>query len=129
MFGLRMLLSYPEVATRSCDDCKKWLYNDDGGRVKRCGMDVPRHSNQPTPCHKCPKKSPEEAHKYELSLKNQKAVQFHSVSKAVGFRNLTPEMANDPILQRNFAIIGGIEEQHDRDELAKSIGGAVPKTP
>jgi len=125
MNGLRMLMAHPEVATRSCDDCKKWLYNPDGTRAKRGGKDVLRPKGSETPCHECPKKSPEEAHEYELSLKNMKAVQFHSVSKACGFRNLTPDMANDPIVQKNFTIIEGIEKHFDREQLAKSIGSVL----
>jgi len=125
MNGLRMLLAHPEVATRSCEDCKKWVYNPDGSRQQRGGKDVPRHPTVPTPCDSCPKKSPEEAHEYELSLKNMKAVQFHSISKACGFRNLTPELANDSIIQRNFTIIEGIEEHFERERLAKSIASVL----
>ena len=125
---MRLLLHHPEVATRSCGDCQKWLYDDKTGeRVKRAGRDIPRPKGVPTPCSLCPKRSPEEAPKLELSHKNLLTLQFYYRSKAVEFRNLSERWANDPIIQRNFAAIENELKQFDRKRLAEEINAGALK--
>lgn len=49
---------HPEVALRSCDDCCKFMYEDDGQPMRRPkigGPRVPRHPKIPPPCRTCPK--------------------------------------------------------------------------
>jgi hypothetical protein len=122
------MIYHPEVATRSCEDCKKWLYNSDGTRSQRGGQDVLRVT--PTPCLTpagCPKKSPEEAKDYELSEKNRTCFQFYLRSKGIDFKNLEGELAQDQIIQRNFSIINSILEKKKQEDLAKMIGNSSIK--
>ncbi|MBX7106549.1 MAG: hypothetical protein K1X57_20910 [Gemmataceae bacterium] len=52
---------HPEVALRSCDDCCKFMYEDDGRPMRRPkigGPRVPRLPNVPPACRVCPKIPP-----------------------------------------------------------------------
>ena len=40
--GARVLLGRPDLAGRSCDDCRRWLYDGRGRRVERGGKPVER---------------------------------------------------------------------------------------
>lgn len=96
------------MALRPCSECKKWVYNKDGSIQKYAdGRRVPRGNVKP-PCWDCPKQSPEEAHKYELSDKNAQAVHFYYVTRAMAGANLTDDMRYDAILQKNMGIIDRI---------------------
>jgi hypothetical protein len=78
--------------------------------------------NDQTPCHKCPKGSPEEAKQIELSEKNWAAYAHYQEAKAVG---LTDEERRDPIVRRNFALIDRLtEDKRNRDE-ARNVAEAL----
>ena len=115
-----MLLYHPEVATRSCADCKRWVYDDKGEVQKgRDGQPMKRPVNSRTPCRTCPKKSPAEAHQYELSDKNHKAVQLYfSVRGGV---ELCDDLKHDAIVARNMGIIDRIIRQHEQQQAAQSV--------
>jgi hypothetical protein len=55
----------PEFSGRTCEDCQKWLFNDETGQVvtDRSGRQVKRSKAFPTLCRRpgrtCPKGSPE----------------------------------------------------------------------
>lgn len=87
----------------------------------------PKTGKPMTPCESCPKKSPDQAHKYVLSEKNMRTYQFYRESRAMGFANLTEAMKNDDTLRRNFAIIDEIERQTERSGglsvVASLLGG------
>jgi hypothetical protein len=87
-----------------------------GERVKQrgSGADQPRPAGSRPPCHACPKKSPREAHRYELNMKNIRAVQLYYRTRAMCGRNLSDREAGDPVLARNMAIIDQIVRHHER---------------
>lgn len=105
----------PELATRPCGDCQKWVYIEQGepearhekdsrgGKIlTRGGKRVKRTT--PPPCHACPKKSPELAREYELTDRNIKMYEMYLKSQATGGMCLG-KLAHDPMVQRDFAII------------------------
>lgn len=120
------------VAARSCEDCKKWWYDDGDkegsgkftfrnsivSRGKRTANEtkIERPSHAPTPCHHCPKGSPENAKALELSPKNLQAIEFYHRTVACGWRNLTEEMTADETLTANLTAIHAIHEQHKRQQ-------------
>lgn len=113
------MLRHPEVAARKCDDCKQWMYLENGKIHTRGGKPVPRSG--PTPCRTCPKKSPEEAHQYELSVKNKQALQFYYTTRAMSGANLTDEMRRDAIIQRNMCLIDQILRPLEAEKATESI--------
>lgn len=144
---MRLLLLYPEVAARSCEDCQKWWYDDlqaDGTvkfthklvgieRVEQAARSQPekrsefmeqvcrRPANSPTPCDKCPKVSPSEAHKHVLSPKNEQAYRFYRQSKAMNFVNFTRSMKRDETLARNCQIIADVEAALAKREAVMQV--------
>lgn len=125
-----MLLRHPEVASRSCSDCKKWTYKSNGEVLRRpahVGAPVPRSPGDPTPCWKCPKIPADEPIKLstsavELSAKNRKAYWHYQQCKAVG------RFPDDPIVARNAAIIAGVLKQLDDlrlDRVFLLLGGKL----
>lgn len=113
-----MLLHSPEWA-RSCDNCAKWLYDEDGRiarRPARVGEPVRRLPGQPTPCHKCPKipdDAPAKARQYavELTEQNLEAYEHYTECRAVG------RFPEDGIVGRNAALIRMLEDARERSQV------------
>jgi hypothetical protein len=113
--GLALLITNPELATRPCGDCQKWVFLDKiqgerydtderGGKIMtRNGKRVERGTALP-PCQTCPKKSPEQAKDYELNNRNIRMYEMYLKSQATCGLCLG-DLAHDPVVQRDFAII------------------------
>jgi hypothetical protein len=106
------------------------LFEDSGGKfttkiITRGGQQIRRPEGTPTPCAMCPKKSPKEAHNYELTTRNIKAVQFYRITQAMHGRNIVGRMRRDTVMQRVLATIDVIMKQHERREMAEGIGTAI----
>lgn len=120
---MRLILLHPEIASRSCADCQKYLYydrgpDDFGVRVERGGQPVPRQKGQKTPCYMCAKIPPGEAKvpssAVELSEKNMAAYFHYLECKAVG------EFPHDAIVQRNASLIRAAEDVADRVQQTRA---------
>ena len=119
-----MRLLHPEVATRSCADCKKWEYYTDGEkagqRVKRKNRDEYMERRSPLPCDTptigCPKGHHTDP--IELTEENVLAWYHYKQCSAVGFRDVERD---DPIVRMNAAILkmveSGLRERRDADRL------------
>ena len=115
-----MILLHPQW-NRSCDDCVKWLYDDETGEVVRrpykVGLPQVRPLNPDgsisTPCRMCPK-IPLDApartmnHAIELSRRNEAALQHYLECQAVGV------FPDDPLVRRHAVILKAITDQADR---------------
>lgn len=117
------MLLHPGAASIDCEDCKQWIYDLETGKreLVRMGSDrrevpQPRPPGVSTPCSSCPKKNPENAEELKLSEKNRKTYQLWKMAKTSNFRCIPDELAQDPILLRNFAeldeIIRQVEQSH-----------------
>lgn len=95
-----------------------------GQRMKtRSGEDQLRIAGSP-PCQCCPKKSPQQAHEYELSEKNMRTVNIYYQQRAAG--NLSPRQRHDATLAHNLALVDRIVRQH---ELETAMSNALATTP
>lgn len=113
---MRLLLTHPHLAARSCSDCRRWIYPDKPGEfaespAERAGVKVVRLPMQLPPCSYCPKQPsdvPERSRRpetaVELSAKNWRAYHHYTECAAVG------SFPDDPIVRRNAAIISRIEK-------------------
>lgn len=114
MSGVRLLLEHPEVATRDCEHCQAFHYDEKTGALKTLtGTDhpIPRDPECPPPCMTtvgCPKGSPDAG--LELSLKNWRALEHFKQCRAVG------RFPEDSIVERNAAIIDDCERAADRSQ-------------
>ena len=99
--GIRLIMLYPQIAFRDCEDCKQWVYDEEmGEREKKGGEYVPRYKGVKPPCgysQGCVKGSPENSS--ALNEQNTQALQFIRECKAVG------SFPNDPIVRQNAALI------------------------
>lgn len=122
---MRLLLLYPEVARRSCDDCRTWLYNDRGGefgermeRKRGSGIYLRRPVNSPTPCYDCPKIPPEVPIRWtsavELTDQTRQAYQFYCECKAVG------HFPDDPIVRLCASTIRRVEDSVGKQESRRT---------
>lgn len=115
-------MQHPEVATRSCEDCQRYLYRADGQVETRRGEKVRRPPGVLTPCRTCPKVPPDAepvpASAVELSHKNTLAVLHYRRCKAVAWQ--VPD-ALDPLVRRNAAIIQAVEDLTDRQGAAELL--------
>jgi hypothetical protein len=118
-----LLLSHPEVAYRSCEECKRWVYDPKSGKLEKQRkrnpdsgelelVPMPRKPGTKLPCWNCAKcpddpklKTPEEGRKAELSAKNWKAIRFYFQQKAVGG-------PVDELCRRNCGLIEWLLEEH-----------------
>jgi len=99
--GVLLELTHPKVASRDCEDCQKWWYDEESGKiVRRSGFPIKRPLNVLTVCQTnegCPKGSPED--QKTLSKKNRLAWKAYREWRAVG------EFPDDHIVRRNAFII------------------------
>ena len=115
---MSLLLTHPEVAYRSCEDCKRWIYDDKTGerRNLRTGEPMERPRGVPTPCLRCPKctgvrrPNPTDGSKATLSEKNMKTLALYYEHQAA------PMLISDPIVRRNFGLIHRILAAYDRTQ-------------
>lgn len=108
---MRLLLLHPEVAGRSCEDCRLYLYRPDGTRVTRANGKIQcrRPPGQPTPCEDCPKipkDAPERSSKYaaDLDERTWKIYVHYLECKAVG------SFPADGWVRRHAALIRAVED-------------------
>lgn len=99
--GVILELKHPTVARRKCEDCKKWWFNEETGRiVERKGKRLVRPLDVVTLCQThegCPKGTPENP--LGLSEKNKTAWRhFQECDAACQF-------PDDPIVRHNARII------------------------
>jgi hypothetical protein len=127
MVGLRVLLMHPEVASRPCEDCRRWIYKHDGTLMLKAGQPIPRPKGTPTPCQTCPK-IPKDApikdrsQAIDLSEKNRSAWWHYQQCKAVG------QFPDDALVRRNAALIARVLKSIDDvrlDRLFYLLGGKL----
>lgn len=118
---MQLLLLHPEVAYRSCEDCKKFIYNHETGVREDwppgSGRPVPRPPGMLPPCSigpkACAKISPEA--NVELNERNQRVYRHYLECRATG------TFPDDPIVRENAAIIRSIEDAADRIETRNNF--------
>lgn len=106
-----LAIAHPEVASRDCEDCLRFVYNDDpshaehGQRVMVRGEPLKRTAQVPTLCQlgRCPKGTPEESR--ELSEANRQAWSHYRRCRAVG------RFPDDPVVARNAEVIESAEAE------------------
>ena len=125
---MRLILLHPDVAARSCDDCRKFLYHDRGPgefgpRVERSGKPCARPKGLKPPCSWCPKIPPGDepvpANAQDLSEKNLAALLHYRECRAVG------EFPADGIVARNAALIRAAEDAAERVTQVRSGHAAL----
>jgi len=109
---------HPEWA-RTCEDCAKWIYDDDGKQVQRAGLPVVRPPGVPTPCHKCPKipdgAEPVRSNAGELDDRGFQAYRHYLECRAVG------QFPDDPIVRRNARIFRAAHDAADQKPLWRLV--------
>lgn len=100
-------MTEPLIASRDCDHCQAYLYNEETGEVetlKATGEPLPRYDACPPPCRDergCPKGTPENP--LSLSDKNHRALRHFQRCRAVG------KFPNDSQVEENARIIDSVE--------------------
>lgn len=109
-----LLTAHPEVATRDCGDCQRWLYDDRGNverRPKRTGLPVVRPAGTDPPCGTCPKVpkglEPSPANATQVTARVLRCVEHYRECRAVGWR--VPD-AGDPLVRHHAAVIRQVED-------------------
>lgn len=107
--------------SRSCADCAKWVYTDDGEVMKRppkIGLPVLRPAGTPTPCSRCPKipaSAPAKTREYAIELTDQnfQAWQHYLECRAIG------RFPDDPIVRRNARILREVYDEYEKLPLTR----------
>lgn len=106
---MQLDILHPEVASRDCEHCQKYLYNEETGQPvvqETTGELVLRLKQQPPPCRVppgrkrapgCPKGTPEKPN--ALTAKNRAALRYHLKCEALG------RFPRDGIVERNAGLI------------------------
>jgi hypothetical protein len=109
ILGVNLRLFHPAVLHRSCESCRQWMYDDGHRLVRRLGQSVPRPSDCPTPCWKCPKRSPAYSAGAERDAARIRATLQLSLNvRATGGRCLNAQQAADALLVRHLTIVDAI---------------------
>jgi len=73
---------------------------------------VPRPVGTPTPCHRCPKKNPQEAGGVERDLRRAvAAIELYYQVQGTAGACLSPATSSDPVTIRNLGIVRKIIEE------------------
>lgn len=122
---MQLILFHPGAARIDCRECAKFVFNLETGEKEvfksgpeRKELPVVRGPGQPTPCHSCPKESPEKAKEIELTDRNWRAYRHYKEARAVG---LSEEERRDPIVRKHFALLDAVLERYER-HLAEMDG-------
>jgi len=125
-----MVLEDSPFLGRSCSDCFKWIYDDDGKVKKLRGSDkpFPRPKGVLPPCFKCPKtahmENPDDRVAYnaiEPEEKHWVAIEHYDRCNATRHFPVDPETGEvDPIVAYNASIIKGLRDAH-RDSILRSL--------
>ncbi len=125
---MRLLLFHPGVASFSCSDCKKFFYDHTTGELKtynsgptREKLPMIRPPNVPTPCHQCPKESPEKESEHELSERSYRTLVLYQRAMATGFSYLTKREKRDPLVAKHFVILERLYREYERQRQANDI--------
>lgn len=117
-----MALTNPKVSQLSCSECQQWLYDiKTGDPINRGEQKQPRPKGSPTPCFDCPKKSPKEAHLYELTDANLKAANLYYRGRATGWRGFPEWLLSEPLFSRLMALIGRTVKSVEQEKLVESM--------
>lgn len=114
-----MIFEHPEVATRPCDECRLFVFDERGEKATRGGQPIRRPPGASPPCKACPKKSPREAHRYELSPRNLRLVSCFMRRRATG------DIPMDEATRERFSVIDAIVRRNERTSLARSIAAEL----
>lgn len=124
IYGTRLFATNPRLATRSCELCKRWLFDEDTGLVaKSGGKYLARRKNTPTLCdsgsqEKCPKGHHSDPR--EMSPKNNQALNHYLEWEGTGVCP-HPEC---PIMRRNWMWIKRIFDKYGHP----AVHGGVRKS-
>lgn len=101
------MLFHPGAASIDCRDCQSFIYDLETGRRQtyRAGPTLEekpcrRPAGSPTPCHRCPKQSPENARRRQLSQRNLFTWELFRRHRAAA---LPHDLFADATLAGNFA--------------------------
>jgi hypothetical protein len=114
---------YPEVATRSCANCRAFLYDEKTGEIRkgRDGQPAKRPDPNKVPCvlDKCPK-----GH-YSKPITNtsftRQVIALHAQAKATGCMVLNKRERRDRLLAHWFSIIDQINKYADQQQLVAML--------
>ena len=128
-----MMLDASPFLGRTCADCIRFVYDDDGKVMKerRSGQPWRRPLGVLTPCYKCPKipeDAPEKSYYYavEITETSWQAIRHYDRCKATGHFPVDPETGEvDPIVQRNAEIISTMREAHREAKQAAMMMQAL----
>lgn len=102
---MSLLLTHPELSSRPCRECQRWLYDKETGKKKYRGRQpIARPAYSKPPCFDCPKcdgqpeKNPTVGQQAELSQQNWRCLQAYFEQQGGGG-------VVDPLARKNFGII------------------------
>ena len=110
------------MATRTCEECKLWLYDEHGAKRQKFGEDVKRPDKGPgsfTDCEtskKCAKGNPQKAAEYELSERNQRMLEYYYRVRATG-----GNCPLDTITRRQLSVIDRILRPHEAQQAVAAV--------
>lgn len=119
---------HPEVAFRSCDDCRKWYYDEETGEPRvsvRTGERLERLKESTLLCvmDKCPKGHYSKP--IELSEADRQVVDLYRAAKATGGAVLNEEERRDNILKLVFGQLDVVFASAERAQLTQSLAAMV----
>ena len=112
-----LLLSHPETAARTCDECKLWIFDIETGRLVRDrGTDEPiaRPTNCRMPCLSCPKCSGEPRIRTPDTGRQADFTRCNRLTWRLYWEEQASHGPTDDIMRKNFGIIHETLATYDR---------------
>ncbi|MDE2470458.1 MAG: hypothetical protein KGL35_17360 [Bradyrhizobium sp.] len=132
---MRLLADWPNLP--ACAVCQKYLVKYSWSSAEGSGepltyqsgpnewLPVLRQPNQPAPCDKCPKESPEKEHEHILTAANYRALWHYREHRAVGFRGLSEEELADSVVRQNFELLNAAFERLAARRQGDMVGSSI----
>ena len=123
------MLFHPRILARSCDDCQRWLFDDDHQKILRVGIPVRRPAGSPTPCWKCPKQNPRQGRPLERDLPRiGRAVELYFRIRGTAGSCLSAAERRDPLLARGMALVDALLRRAELEQTARTVSIFLTKT-
>jgi hypothetical protein len=119
-----LIFYHPKVAYRSCDECRKWQYNEETGEVVQ-HRGEPLERVTPTPCAKCPKISPSREPDFTLNRSNRYFWQLYWEVQALGSGVLSPAQLQNPRLRLRLATIHQMVRSQGQTAMASMMSSLI----
>ncbi|HEX4147701.1 MAG TPA: hypothetical protein VHY20_01885 [Pirellulales bacterium] len=126
---MKLLVLHPQLSQRTCDACRRWVFDDRHQRLTRRGQPVPRPAEVPTPCETCPKQNPVDGAYFDRHVSDFAwLIRRRYEAIGTGGACFSPAERADRVLHRNLGIVEAVLRQCEVEQIARHVQKSLMRT-